>query len=261
MQLKYVEKYIDGQIKIESYLKDNTLDSLYVEYHKNGRIKIEGQFKEYNTTKEAVQAQSTESKAHFYNDTLNINPGKRHGLWSEHYENGVVKSKCNYNYGLQHGNSLFYDRNRKLISSHYYVADKEISMHKFGSDGKLELSKAHFYNFNKGSTQKLKMTLLWEFHKDGALKIQREIKLLEDNRQRQFFKEYYANGILKTETEFFNGNKDGIHKEYHKNSNPKYEGVFKEGKAINKHHYYNLNGQKTSTEYWHNGKLLGIEKN
>lgn len=242
-------------------MKDNTLGSLYVEYHENGRIKIEGQFKECDTIKHATQDHDTASKAQNYNDTLKINQGKRHGLWLEHYENGVVKSKCHYECGLRNGNSLLYDRNRNLISSHYHVFGKEISMHKFLSDGRLELSKAHFYNFNEDPTHKLKMTLLWEFHKDGALKIQRETKLLEDNLQRQSFKEYYANGILKTETEFLNGNRDGVHREYYKNSNPKYEGAFKEDKPINQHNYYNQNGHKTSTEYWYNGKLLGIEKN
>jgi antitoxin component YwqK of YwqJK toxin-antitoxin module len=261
MQLKYVEKYPDGQIKIESYIKDNSLDSIYIEYHSNGRIKIEGQFKNCDTKNMSAQGHNKEGQTPlYYKDELKISPGKRHGLWIEYYENAVIRSKIYYNVGLRHGNSLFYDRNGKLKSSHYHIADKEISMHKFRSDGGLELSKAYFYNFNKGPNRKLKMTLLWEFHTDGALKIQRETQLSEDNVQRESLKEYYADGILKTETEFLNGNRDGIHREYHKNSNPKYEGTFKEGKAVNKHHHYNLKGQKTSTEYWYNGKLLGVEK-
>ncbi|UII80624.1 toxin-antitoxin system YwqK family antitoxin [Flagellimonas sp. CMM7] len=255
MQLSNIEKHINEQVK--SDVKENALDCLYAEYHENGRIKIEGQFEECNTTKECAQSKTQ----HYYSDELKTGLGKKHGLWLEYYENGIVKSKRNYHCGLQHGNSLLYRQDKKLLSSHYHVFGKEISVHKFHKAGSLELSKAHFYSFSEGFAHKLKMTLHWEFYKDGSLKIQRETQFLGNDKERQAFKEYYINGVLKTETRFLNQKRDGVHREYHKNSNPKYKGVFKDGKPINQHYYHNLNGQRTSTEYWYNGKLLGIEKN
>lgn len=237
------------------------MDTSYVEYHKNGCIKIEGQFKKCDQKKRIRIRSNPGEVQNCIKDTLKSDSNKRHGLWIERYENGAIKSKCYYESGFKNGNSLFYERDGSLLSSHYHVFDKEISMHKFHKGGGLELSKVHFYNFSEGSSHKLKMTLLWEFYNDGILKIQRETQFLGDNIQKQSFKEYYINGVLKTETRFLNQKRDGVHREYHKNSNPKYEGAFKDGKPINQHYCFNLNGQKISTEYWYNGKLLGIEKN
>ncbi len=50
-QTEYVEKYDNGQIKIQGFLIDSVLTGKYTEYYKNGQIKTTGEFKncEYET--------------------------------------------------------------------------------------------------------------------------------------------------------------------------------------------------------------------
>ena len=70
-QEKYVEKYPNGNLKVEGFLVGKTLDSVYKEYYENGNIKTEG----------------------FYKN------GKRHGMFIEYDKYGKVLKKIKYTNG------------------------------------------------------------------------------------------------------------------------------------------------------------------
>ncbi|MEK6152522.1 hypothetical protein WIW50_04655 [Flavobacteriaceae bacterium 3-367] len=255
-QTEYVEKYDGGQIKVKGFVVDSILTGNYMEYYKNGQIKSQGELKncEYETNHTKIYMASCG-----VGNNLNIRKGKKHGLWTDYYENGVLKSNYNYYCGLRQGNFFYYYESGNLESIDFYSADKQMGTQEFHKNGVLSLTATYSYEYSEHDGHDLKSTMESEYYEDGSLRIQRTVQELKDDVEKERFKEYYPNGFLKTETEMVDLDKNGIHREFYENGNTKYEGIFKDDKPIDKQYYYNTKGEITKIEIWKNGKIADTE--
>ncbi|WP_299221747.1 hypothetical protein [uncultured Aquimarina sp.] len=255
-QKEYTEKYDNGKIKIKGFIVDNTLIGDYIEYYKNGEIKTQGEFKD-------CQYETNHTKIYIagcgVGNNLDIRKGKKHGEWKDYYENGTLKSKCNYFCGLRQGNYFYYRENGKLDWIDFYTADKEMGTQEFYENGLLSKNSTYSYLYSKHDGHDLKATVETEYYEDGSVKIQRTIKELQGDIEKESFKEYYPNGFLKTESEIIDLDKNGVYREFYENGNTKYEGIFKDDKPIDKQYYYNLKGEVVKIETWKKGIIVNTE--
>lgn len=255
-QTEYVEKYDNGQIKIQGFLIDSVLIGKYTEYYKNGQIKTTGEFKncEYETNHTKIYVAGCG-----VGNNSTIRKGKKHGEWKDYYENGILESKYNYFCGLRQGNFFYYHENGNVDFIDFYTADKEMGTQEFYKNGLLEKISTYSYEYSEHDGHDLKRTVETEYYEDGSLKIQRVIQELKDDIEKESFKEYYPNGFLKKESEIIDLDKNGIYREFYENGNTKYEGIFKEDIPIDKQYFYNSNGEVTKVETWKDGKIIETE--
>lgn len=255
-QTEYVEKYDNGQIKIQGFLTDSVLIGKYTEYYKNGQIKTTGEFKncEYETNHSKIYKLTCG-----VGNNSTIRKGKKHGEWKDYYENGILESKYNYFCGLRQGNFFHYQKNGKLYWIDFYTADKEMGTQEFYENGLLEKISTYSYEYSEHDGHDLKRTVETEYYEDGSLKIQRVIQELKDDIEKESFKEYFPNGFLKTECEIIDLDKNGVYREFYENGNTKYEGIFKDDEPIDKQYFYNSNGEITKIETWKDGKIIKTE--
>ncbi|SNR14721.1 toxin-antitoxin system YwqK family antitoxin [Tenacibaculum jejuense] len=255
-QTEYVEKYENGQIKIQGFLIDSVLTGRYTEYYKNEQIKTTGEFKncEYETNHTKIYIAGCG-----VGNNSTIRKGKKHGEWKVYSENGILKSKSNYVCGLRQGIFFYYGENGKLSWIDFYHADKEIETQEFFENGLLEKITTYSYEYSVHDKRDLKRTIETEYYKDGSLKIQRVIQELKDDIEKESFKEYYPNGFLKTESEIIDLDKNGIYREFYENGNTKFEGIFKDDKPIGKQYFFNSKGEIIKIETWKDGKIIKTE--
>lgn len=255
-QTKYVEKYDSGEIKIQGFLIDSVLIGKYTEYYKNGQIKTTG---ELNNCLYETNYVKIYSGGCGVGNSFKVKKGNKHGEWKDYYESGVLESKYNYHCGFKQGNFFNYHKNGKLYWIEFYTADKLMSNQEFYENGLLEKTSTFSYEYSKHDEHDLMKTVESEYYKDGSLKIQRVIKELKDDIEKEEFKEYYQNGFLKTESIIIDLDKNGIFREFYENGNTKYEGIFKDDKPIDKQYYYNIKGEITKIETWKKGKIINTE--
>lgn len=258
-QEKYVEKYPNGNLKVEGFLVDKTLDSIYKEYYENGNIKTEGFYKncKYKTNKVSIFTFLQTCGRINNKDTINI--GKNHGTWKNYYENGKLKSVFNYHCNILQGNNYTYYENGNIESIEFYNEGKLLTSIEYNKNGFMTKNSLYTYIHNIKESRNLKTTRELEYYEDGKLKIKREIIEKEKDVEIEYINEYYPNGFLKSETELLDFDKNGIYREYYENGNIKYEGKFQKDKPIEKQYYYHENGKQNKIEYWKKDKLIKTE--
>lgn len=250
-QQKYIVNYENGKIKIESYVKENTLDSIYKEYYDTGILKTEGIYKncEYKTNHKGIYITGCGVGSEL--DKIKI--GKKHGIWKNYYENGILSYTSNFHCGIIQGNTFSYDKTGKLETIEFYNEGKLIYSQEFNEIGIVVETSNYKYKFHKPENSKNIHT--FKFYDNGDLKSENIID--EDNeKEDELYTEYYSNGFLKLEKHTVNGNRFGIYREYYENGNIKYEGIFKNDVPVKKQYFYNENGNVQKVEIWKNGKLI-----
>lgn len=253
-QEKYVVKYQNGKTKIEGYIKDNTLDSIYKEYYENGNLKAEGFYKncEYKTNRKGIYI----AGCGVGKDKDTITTGKRHGTWKNYYENGDLSYTANFHCNIQQGNFYSYNKEGKLETIEFYNEGKLMYSQELNENGIVIETSNYKYEFGKPESFKKSQT--FEFYDNGDLKSE---NLLNGDNEKdiEIYKEYYPNGFLKIEKNTINGFKNGIYREYYENGNVKYEGIFKNHIPIKKQYFFNENGLLKKIEVWKKGKLIKTE--
>lgn len=252
-QEKYVVKYQNGKTKIESFIKNNTLDSIYKEYHENGSLKTEGFYKncEYKTNRKSIYVFLQTCGIPNKNDS--IKAGKRHGTWKTYHENGVLNHISNFHCNIMQGNYFSYNKEGKLETIEFYNEGKLMYSQELNENGiVVETSN---YKYEYGKPESFKKSHTFEFYDNGNLKSE---NILDGNNEKEIevYKEYYPNGFLKIEMNTVNGNKNGVYREYYENGNVKYEGIFKNHIPIKKQYFFNANGSLLKIEIWKNGKVI-----
>ena len=250
-QKKYIVKYENGKTKIEAFLKDNTLDSIYKEYYENGNLKIEGFYKncEYKNNRKGIYI----AGCGFGKEKDTIKIGKRHGTWKNYYENGILNFTSNYYCNIQQGNFYSYDTDGKLETIEFYNEGRLMFTQEFNENSILvETSNYEYQNENFETYKKVHT---FQFYDNGDLKSE---NIVNDNNETEIenYKEYYSNGFLKIEKYTVNGHKNKVYREYFENGNVKYEGFFKDDYPVKKQYYYNENGKLLKTETWKKQKLI-----
>ncbi|GAK98158.1 hypothetical protein JCM19294_791 [Nonlabens tegetincola] len=255
-QTEYVEKYDNGQIKIQGFLIDSVLTGKFTEYYKSGQIKTTGEYKncEYETNHTRIYLGGCG-----VGNNSSFRKGKKDGEWKHYFENGILKSKTSYFCGLKQGNFFYYHENGTVFFIDFYTADTLMGTQMFYENGQLKLVSTYSYEYSKYDEHDLKRTVETEYYKDGSCKIQRVIQELKNNVEKENYKEYYPNGFLKTDSQIINHDKNGIYREYYENGNTKYEGFFKDDQPIDKEYFYNSNGEVIKVLTWKDGKIIETE--
>lgn len=255
-QEKYIVKYENGKTKIEGFIKDNILDSIYKEYYENGNLKTEGFYKncEYKTNRKGIY--SSGCGVGKGNET--IATGKRHGNWNDFYENGILRNTSNFHCGILQGNFSSYNEDGKLEIIEFYNEGKLMHSHEFNEKGIVVETSNYKYEYGKSESFKKVHTI--QFYENGDLKSEKNVN--ENNETGiEDYKEYYSNGFLKLEknTVYGNGNQKEIYRQYFDNGNVKFEGLYKNDIPTKKHYYYNENGTIFKIDVWKKGKIIKTE--
>ncbi|OED40128.1 hypothetical protein AB832_03695 [Flavobacteriaceae bacterium (ex Bugula neritina AB1)] len=255
-QEKYIEKYGNGKLKIEGFIVNNMLDSIYKEYYQTGEIKIEGLFK--NCQYETNHTKKYKLGCGVGNSNA-IKKGKRHGIWKHYFKNGNIKWISNYHYDFRQGNFYSYYENGRLESVEFYTADDLKTSQYYNENGILEQNSIYSYLYSKEEERYLKSTKEFEYYEDGKMKIEREIMEKENDLELENYKEYYRDGFLKIEKQLEDYDKNGIYREYYENGNTRYEGIFKNDKPIDQQYFYDWEGNLIKIEHWKNEQLVKTE--
>lgn len=253
-QEKYIVKYENGKTKIEGFVKENILDSIYKEYYENGNLKTEGNYKncEYKTNRKGIYIVGCEVGK----EKDNIATGKRHGTWKSYSENGILSETSNFHCNIMQGNFSSFNKDGKLQTKEFYNEGKLMNSQEFNENG--ILVETSNYKYEEGKPESFKKVHTFEFYENGDLKSE---NITEENNETEIedYKEYYKNGFLKIEKYTINGNKNKIYREYFENGNVKYEGLFKDNIPIKKQYFNNENGTLLKTEVWKNDKIIKTE--
>ena len=249
-QQKYIVKYENGKTKIEGFIKNNVLDSIYKEYYESGVLKIEGFYKDCNYKTNHAGIYILGCGVGKENDS--IKSGTKHGVWKNYFESGVLSYTSNFHCGVIQGNNFSYNKTGRLQTTEFYSEGKLIYSQDYNENGIIIENSNYKYKFHK--TENFKNIHTFKFYENGDLKIENIIN--ENNKtEDEFYKEYYPNGFLKLEKHTINGNKFGIYREYYENGNIKYESVFKNNIPVKKQYFNNEDGTVLKIETWKKGKL------
>lgn len=253
-QEKYLLKHENGKIKIEGFLKENTLDSIYKEYYENGNLKTEGFYKncEYKTNKKGIYIVGC-GVGKVKNT---IASGKRHGTWKNFYENGTLSHTSNFHCDILQGNFSSFNKNGKVETKEFYIEGTLMYSQEFNEHG--ILVKTSNYKYEMGKSENFKKVQTFEFYENGDLRSESNV---DENNSKEIesYKEYYSNGFLKFEINTINGNRNKVYREYFENGNAKYEGIFKNGIPIRKQYLYNEDGTIMKIEFWKKKKIIKTE--
>jgi antitoxin component YwqK of YwqJK toxin-antitoxin module len=187
------------------------------------------------------------------NDT--ILSGKKQGTWKNYYENGILHYTSSFHCGIMQGNNFSYDKNGKLETIEFYNEGRLMYLQEFNENGIVVETSNYKYKLYK--TETFKKIHTFKFYDNGDLKSENIIDE-DDEKDDEYYKEYYSNGFLKLEQHTINGNKFDVYREYYENGNIKHEGLFKNNIPIKKQYFYNENGSILKFEIWKNGKLIKI---
>ena len=236
------EWFLNGQKKIELGSMDSNRYFKYTEWRENGQKRIEGVY---------------------------LNDGKynfRHGLWTNWYKNGVIRSQIIYKYDYKVGECIYYKDDGsidKIInetfipsvpfydSESYLLGNKNPANH-FPEDGHWEYNgsftriKAHYKDWERDglyterSSDNNKLILQGNYKNGNKVGIW--------TRYHQDSKLYDAStGIPYKTTEYKNGKINGWVKKYYFTGEIQEEGYQFEDKKYGRWLYYDKNGETVDT--------------
>lgn len=266
----YNKFYFDnGKISSEGTLRDGKPDGYWKTYFMNGKLKSEGNRVNF----------LLDSTWKFYNEegklvlTYMYKQGKKNGFKKTYdpKEDYLVQEE-NYVADIKQGYTNIYYKNGKLRQKINFIEGKEEGMsYEYAEDGTI--------------------ITLTEY-KYGFIRKQERINRRDENGKQGIWKEFYDNGVIKTEGTYSDDKKDGYFKEYndrgglvnttkyvggvlqknvpelarvdikndyHPNGKLKYSGGFKEGDiAEGVHRTYDSTGKILEARVYRDGELLGV---
>ena len=206
--------------------------------------------------------------------------GKRNGKGKEYYSNGNLKFIGEYLNGKKYsgkeydfeGNFLFELKEGKGFIKEYdfhsiifegdYPNGKGKDYHRFGFleyEGEFMNGERH----GKGKEYHGEKLIFEGEYKNGKkwngkVYDKKNKNIYEVKEGKGFIKEYFDDGRIKSEVEYFNGEKNGKGKEYNEERKLKFEGEYLNGKRNGKGKEYDENGKLMfEGEYLYNNKLKG----
>jgi antitoxin component YwqK of YwqJK toxin-antitoxin module len=201
----------------KSYAQETKPNGYNIFYHPNGKIASEGYFK--NGLPNGIWKS--------YNDNgILIAIGKKNkgfsdSTWVFYTNDGKLKNKIEYFNDKKNGCAITYDSLENVKEEFFYI-DNVLQNEKveFYPNGKIK-SITH-YNDGKATGTTLefdeKGNVITEIvYDDGFLKSKKEINRLDENGKKiGYWREYYENGSLKSETNYNQGEVVGLQKIYDK---------------------------------------------
>ncbi len=264
-QIKTVEYYKSGKIKIQCFVKNNIYDSTFVEYYENGQKKSEGTFKKctYKTSSTMI----VQSTCGVGSDTTKPSEGIKNGLWKTYYEDGKLNLTGSYFCNIRVGQWLSYDEKGKLDEDEFYNAGKLIQKKEYYSNGNLESfltrtletikeKKDKRYK-NDNSYTTIHTDNVSEYYETGELSCVKTLN--NDDELTGKYTEYWPNGFVKVSGEYKEDKKNGTFIEYYENGNTKFEGIIKDDVPQDKQYFLNQQGKVIKIETWKKGVLVSTE--
>jgi len=245
--------YDNGVLSSEGYMKDGKADGYWKNYYENGKIKNEGNRKNFQL----------DSLWKFYNEngkltkTYYYKEGKKNGFVVTYDTVVKINQKENFIDNIKSGNSYLYypsGKTKQVIPfvngkadgwSYEYNEDSVIittTLYKLGFIERTE-------KINRVDEKGNKQGMWKNFYADGKVKSESRFK---NNEIDGYVKEYTEKGDLKNITKFDNGKKVENPKElvipddfkaYFENGNVRYEGSYLNKLPIGTHYYYRLSKQ------------------
>jgi antitoxin component YwqK of YwqJK toxin-antitoxin module len=221
----------NGKITSEGTLRDGKPDGYWKTYYPSGKIKSEGNRKNF----------LLDSTLKFYNDKgilateFNYKNNKKNGFKKSYDdEDGKLLTAENYIEDIKSGPAFFYYKSGKIKKKINFVNGRE---------------EGTSYEFDEDST----IISIYDYQM-GFLKKQEKINRRDEQKRKQgMWKEFYVNGVVKSEGKYLDGKKDGFFKEY----SP-------DGSLLNAEKFINGNIQTnvpelakidTKTSYYPGGKI------
>ena len=156
-------------------------------------------------------------------ENATLNQTITNGYWEYYHENGGLKSKGNYEDGLEVGIWEHYYENGNTKDLWDYGDDRIYWTHKaFRETGELLWERSLFYGDLHGT---------WiSYYQDGSIRIKSNWEHGKELNQTRFM--YYEGGQLMERAEFKGDDFNGLREEFHENGELKQTGSYQDGKPI-----------------------------
>ena len=222
--------YPNGKLEREGLVKNNSSFGNWKYYFVSGKIGLEGEFDENGNTS---------------------------GLWKEFNKNGVLIRETHYDNNLYEGEEIIYNNKGIKQLSRIYKNDiitevtsydinggvrekyspknKTITYHLYRTTPENdEIETTYIYQISRE-----KKSIVKRFYPSGQLMNETEYK---DGQQDGIYKEYYEDGRLKMYQEYKDGKAHGLYLKYHPNDTIQEEGFFRNGEQEGAVYQYYMNG-------------------
>ncbi|HMM12285.1 MAG TPA: toxin-antitoxin system YwqK family antitoxin [Bacteroidales bacterium] len=196
--------------------------------------------------------------------------GRPNGLWKWFFEDGSLKSEGVFKNGLRNGIFKTYDRKGNLLTIEKYIDDilqesaEEVATlelrRDFWPDGKLKTEATYRQGLPEGIRR--------EYDREGNITtsyVFRQGVLLAEGvldaagLRQGFWKEFYPNGIIKSQGNYSNNLRIGLWEFYYPDGAIEQKGVFDEkGRPDGRWIWYFNNGEVLREENYRQGKLDGL---
>lgn len=230
----WVKYYRDNKIKGIQKYNNGTLES-EEKYYENGGLKFKslhpnGLYKEFHE----------DGKIH---SKGNLKNNEREGLWKFYDYDGEIKQTIEYKNGLKHGvtNNLLYntketfDKNKLIKEEHFYNNKKH-----------------HYIKEHKNSSIYFKF-----YHINGNIKLKGVLNQYEE--YVGVIKEYNEDGVLKTETNYKDGLREGLKITYFENGTISFQQEYKNNIQKGQFISYYPNGKIESEGMANNQNIYDVK--
>lgn len=190
--------------------------------------------------------------------TLLCTAGLHAELFTEYFENGVVKTQIEYlkdtrtdtAEGVKDGlEKVYYNTGQLAFEVNNIEGLRDGALNWYDREGH-HLEVIYFQKGKRHGINKI-------FYADGTLRI--EVNYINDNKEGPE-KYYFSTGKLASEVTFVNGKKEGLQKEYNEdgtlNNDVMYKHDYKEGEM----RWYDKNGKVTETETYKMDRPINVMK-
>jgi antitoxin component YwqK of YwqJK toxin-antitoxin module len=280
---KRIQYQQDG--RIEEYFVNDVKQGLTKYYYASGKLKktipfdngLENGIAYVFDENDGRIIQILRYKKGFLTDVERINfldsKGRKHGQWKWFYKQDtvdyaiplIVKYEGKFKNGKRHGYFKTYDRQGNLVNTEKYENNILIEnpeelltldiKKEYYSDGKVKIEasfkdgKAEGWRKEFDPNGKIKKAYI--FHQNQKIA---EGKLDTSGFKTGYWKEYYLDGILKSEGSYIAGKKSGLWKYYHPNGQLEQTGSYNNrGKEDKQWTWYYPDGSLHREEYYFNG--------
>jgi len=179
-------------------------------------------------------------------------------LFTEYFENGVIKSKIEYlkgsrtdlNEGIKHGpEKVYYNTGQLAFEVNNVDGLRDGALNWYDREGN-HLEVMHYQNGKRHGMNKI-------FYPDGTLRI--EVTYINDKKEGPE-RYYFSTGKLASEVTFVNDKKEGLQKEYNNDGSLNNTVMYKHGYKEGEKRWYDKNGNITKTEIYQMDRPINIMK-
>ncbi len=190
--------------------------------------------------------------------TLLVTAALQAELFTDHFENGVVKSQIEYLKGTRTDTAegikdgmekVYYNTGQLAFEVKNVKGLREGQLHWYDREG----NHLEVIRYQKGKRHGLNQI----FYADGTLRI--EVNYINDHKEGPE-KYYFSTGKLASEVTFKNGKKEGLQKEYNEDCTLNSDVMYKHGYKEGEKRWYDKKGKVIRTELYKMDRPINVMK-